>query len=92
VDYSARVQTVHAATNPRFYALLEVFKRRTGCSVLINTSFNVRGEPIVCSPEDAFRCFMGTDLDCLVIGNCFLRKDEQNPSLRFVHVKRFDPD
>jgi carbamoyltransferase len=60
--------------------------------VLINTSFNVRGEPIVCSPEDAFRCFMGTDLDCLVIGNCFLRKDEQNPSLRFMHAKRFDPD
>ena len=92
VDYSARVQTVHAETNPRFYALLEAFKRRTGCSVLINTSFNVRGEPIVCRPEDAFRCFMGTDLDCLVIGNCFLRKEEQNPSLRLQHAKRFDPD
>jgi carbamoyltransferase len=92
VDYSARVQTVHAETHPRFHALLKAFKRRTGCSVLINTSFNVRGEPIVCSPEDAFRCFMGTDLDCLAIGNCFLQKEDQNQSLRFLHAKRFDPD
>lgn len=92
VDYSARVQTVHAETHPRFHALLEAFKRRTGCSVLINTSFNVRGEPIVCSPEDAFRCFMGTDLDCLAIGNCFLRKVDQNQSMRFLHATSFDPD
>ena len=92
VDYSARLQTVHAETNPRFHALLSRFKARTGCPVLVNTSFNVRGEPIVCTPEDAFRCFMGTDLDCLAVGNCFLRKEEQNPSLRFLHASRFDPD
>lgn len=92
VDYSARIQTVHAETNPRYHALLSAFKRRTGCSVLINTSFNVRGEPIVCTPEDAFRCFMGTDLDCLAIGNCFLQKEDQNQSMRFLHAERFDPD
>src|SRR4029077_13484777 len=91
VDYSARVQTVHAETNPRYHALLETLKRRTGCSVLINTSFNVRGEPIVCTPEDAFQCFMGTQLDGLVIGNCFLSKAEQvaTPSLA---QRQFDPD
>jgi carbamoyltransferase len=80
VDYSARVQTVRAETNPRYYALLSAFKRRTGCSVLINTSFNVRGEPIVCTPEDAFRCFMGTEMETLVCGNCYLRKDAQEPA------------
>jgi len=90
VDYSARVQTVHEETNPRYHALLEAFKRLTGCSVLVNTSFNVRGEPIVCSPEDAFRCFMSTELDCLVIGNCFLSKGEQNPELIF--ARHFAPD
>ncbi|MEM8574317.1 MAG: carbamoyltransferase [Pseudomonadota bacterium] len=77
VDYSARVQTVHDDTNPRYYALLETFKRRTGCPVLVNTSFNVRGEPIVCTPEDAFRCFMATELDVLVIGDCVLEKSAQ---------------
>jgi carbamoyltransferase len=92
VDNSARIQTVHAETNPRYHALLSTFKRRTGCSVLVNTSFNVRGEPIVCTPEDAFRCFMGTEMDCLVIGNCFLRKEEQNPSLQSLHADHFDPD
>ena len=92
VDYSARVQTVHTETNPRYHALLKAFKRRTGCSVLVNTSFNVRGEPIVCTPEDAFRCFMSTQLDCLVIGNCFLNKAAQNPSLSFIHERQFDPD
>jgi carbamoyltransferase len=81
VDYSARIQTVHSATNPLFYKLLKAFKNRTGCSVIVNTSFNIRGEPIVCTPEDAFRCFMGTELDVLVIGNCFLRKQDQNPEL-----------
>ena len=81
VDYSARIQTVHAETNPRYHALLSAFKRRTGCAVLVNTSFNVRGEPIVCTPEDAFRCFMGTEMDTLVIGNAVLRKDEQAKSL-----------
>ena len=81
VDYSARIQTVHAETNPRYHALLSTFKRRTGCPVLVNTSFNVRGEPIVCTPEDAFRCFMGTEMETLAIGDCILRKDEQDPTL-----------
>src|SRR5207247_10018633 len=92
VDYSARVQTVHRETNPRFHRLLTAFKQRTGCPVLVNTSFNVRGEPIVCTPEDAFRCFMGTELDVLAIGNCFLRKEEQLPSLRLDYQNAFDPD
>ncbi len=87
VDYSARVQTVHRDTNPRYHALLEAFKARTGCPVVVNTSFNVRGEPIVCTPADAFRCFMGTDLDCLAVGNCFLRKEEQDPALK---VERYE--
>jgi carbamoyltransferase len=81
VDYSARIQTVHRETNPRFHALLSAFKAQTGCPVLVNTSFNVRGEPIVCTPEDAFRCFMGTGIEVLAIGNCFLRKDNQHPAL-----------
>ena len=81
VDYSARLQTVHVETNPRFHTLLSRFKARTGCPVLVNTSFNVRGEPIVCTPEDAFRCFMGTDIEMLVVGNCLLRKEDQNPAL-----------
>ena len=84
VDYSARVQTVHAETNPRFHALLEAFKGRTGCSVVVNTSFNVRGEPIVCTPEDAFHCFMGTEMDCLAIGDCFLEKEDQDETLKSV--------
>jgi carbamoyltransferase len=78
VDYSARVQTVHAETNPRYHTLLSTFKRRTGCSVLTNTSFNVRGEPIVCTPEDAFCCFMGTEIETLVAGNCLLSKADQD--------------
>src|ERR1041385_5039370 len=82
VDYSARVQTVHRQTNPRFHELLSQFRARTGCPVLVNTSFNVRGEPIVCTPEDAFRCFMGTELDVLAIGNCFLKKEQQLASLK----------
>jgi carbamoyltransferase len=92
VDYSARVQTVHPETNPRFHRLLSKFRDRTGCPVLVNTSFNVRGEPIVCTPEDAFRCFMGTELDVLAIGNCILRKDEQLPSLRVDYKNAFAPD
>jgi len=79
VDYSARVQTVHRDTNPRYYALLEAFGRKTGCPVLVNTSFNVRGEPIVCSPEDAYRCFMRTEMDVLVLENCILHKHQQKP-------------
>ena len=77
VDYSARVQTVHKETNPRYYRLLEAFERRTGCAVLINTSFNVRGEPIVCTPTDAYRCFMRTEMDYLVIENFLLEKSTQ---------------
>jgi len=92
VDYSARVQTVHKETNPRYHALLSTFKRRTGCPVLVNTSFNVRGEPIVCSPEDAFRCFMGTDIETLAIGNCILRKSEQDPSLAKTYKDEFELD
>ena len=92
VDYSARVQTVDRETNPRYHALLEAFKARTGCPVIVNTSFNVRGEPIVCTPADAFRCFMGTDIDCLAIGNCFLRKAEQDPSLKREYAESFEPD
>jgi len=81
VDYSARIQTVHAGTHERYAQLLRAFKERTGCPVLVNTSFNVRGEPIVGTPEDGFRCFMGTQIDGLAIGNCFLRKSEQRPDL-----------
>ena len=93
VDYSARVQTVHPGTNPRYHALLEAFKAKTGCPVLVNTSFNVRGEPIVCTPADAFRCFMGTGLDRLAIGDCFLRKEEQDPALVVAgHEDSFETD
>jgi carbamoyltransferase len=79
VDYSARIQTVHKNTNPRFYALIDEFEKHTGCPVLINTSFNVRGEPIVNSPEDAYRCFMRTEMDYLVIENILLAKSDQHP-------------
>ena len=92
VDYSARLQTVHAETNPRFHRLLSRFGERTGCPVLVNTSFNVRGEPIVCTPEDAFRCFMGTDIEMLIVGNCLLRKEDQNPALRMNYSDSFDLD
>jgi carbamoyltransferase len=92
VDYSARVQTVHADTNPRFHALISRFKEKTGCGVLVNTSFNVRSEPIVCTPEDAFRCFMGNEIELLVVGNCMLRKAEQNPALKIDYKDEFEPD
>ena len=92
VDYSARVQTVHRETNPRYHALISAFKGLTGCGVLVNTSFNVRGEPIVCTPEDAFRCFMGNELDLLVIGNCVLRKSDQNPALKQDYSSAFELD
>jgi carbamoyltransferase len=92
VDYSARIQTVSAETNPRFHRLLTAFKAQTGCPVLVNTSFNVRGEPIVCTPEDAFRCFMGNELDLLVIGNCVLRKSDQNPALKQDYSSAFELD
>jgi carbamoyltransferase len=92
VDYSARIQTVHEETNPLYYRLLKRFKELTGCSVVVNTSFNVRGEPIVCTPEDSFRCFMGTDIDVLAVGNCFLRKENQNPALLTRYEDAFDLD
>jgi len=92
VDYSARVQTVHEDTNPRYHALLSAFERKTGCPVLVNTSFNVRGEPIVCTPEDAFRCFMGSELDALAAGNCYLRKEGQDPALKRNYETAFEPD
>jgi carbamoyltransferase len=86
VDYSARIQTVDRDTHPMYYQLLQAFKARTGCPILVNTSFNVRGEPIVCVPEDAFRCFMGSELDLLVAGRCILRKDRQDPARRGAHA------
>jgi len=92
IDYSARVQTVHRETNPGFHALLSAFKQRTGCPVLVNTSFNVRGEPIVCTPEDAFRCFMGSEIETLVIGNCVLQKEQQNPALKLDYKHAFELD
>ena len=92
VDYSARVQTVHAETNPRFHELISRFKAQTGCGVLVNTSFNVRGEPIVCTPEDAFRCFMGTEIERLSIGDCYLHKEQQDPALKLDYKNTFDLD
>jgi carbamoyltransferase len=92
VDYSARVQTVHVDTNPRYHALISAFKELTGCGVLVNTSFNVRGEPIVWTPEQAFHCFMGSDIDVLAVGNCYLRKEEQDPALRIDYKDKFELD
>jgi len=92
VDYSARIQTVHKQTNSKYHALISKFKEKTGCSVLVNTSFNVRGEPIVCSPKDAFKCFMGTELDLLVVGNCLLRKEKQKKSIQDSYIKMFELD
>jgi carbamoyltransferase len=92
VDYSARIQTVHSDTNPLFHQLLSRFKALTGCPILVNTSFNVRGEPIVCTPEDAFRCFMGSELDLLVVGNCVLRKTVQDPALRIDYSQSLEAD
>ena len=92
VDYSARVQTVHEETNPRFHALISAFKEKTGVPIVVNTSFNVRGEPIVCTPEDAFRCFMATGLDLLVIGDCFLEKEKQDPGLKEDYADSFALD
>ncbi len=92
VDYSARVQTVHADTNPRYHRLISEFHDRTGCPVIVNTSFNVRGEPIVCTPEDAFRCFMGTDLDVLVVENAYLEKSAQDERLKEDYKTKYDLD
>ena len=92
VDYSARIQTVECDVQPRYHALLSEFKALTGCPVVVNTSFNVRGEPIVAKPEDAFRCFMGTEIDGLAIGNCFLRKEDQDPALKLEYKGAFELD
>jgi carbamoyltransferase len=92
VDYSARVQTVHKETHPRYHALISKFQELTGCPVIVNTSFNVRGEPMVCTPEDSFHCFMGTEIDVLAVENCFLEKDEQNTDLKRRYEGAFDLD
>lgn len=92
VDYSARIQTVHAQTNPRYHALISRFKALTGCPVLVNTSFNVRGEPIVSTPEDAFHCLMGTEIEFLAVGNCILRKEDQNPALKQDYTAKYELD
>ena len=92
VDYSARIQTVSAATNPRYHSLISRFKDLTGCPVVVNTSFNVRGEPIVCTPEDAFRCFMGSEIDVLAVGNCLLLKEEQDSGLKLDYKNAFELD
>ena len=92
VDYSARIQTVHKETNPKYFKLIKKFKEKTNCPVVVNTSFNVRGEPIVNTPIDAFNCFMGTELDKLVIGNCYLEKKKQDPALKKDYSKNFELD
>ena len=92
IDYTARIQTVHKETNEKYYNLIKMFKEKTNCPVVVNTSFNVRGEPIVNSPEDAFNCFMGTELDKLVIGNFYLDKKEQNPKLKKDYKTKFELD
>ncbi|MBI5937116.1 MAG: carbamoyltransferase [Betaproteobacteria bacterium] len=92
VDYSARIQTVHSETNTRFHGLLSRFHQITGCPVVVNTSFNVRGEPIVCTPADAFRCFMGTEIELLAVGNCLLRKEDQDPGLKLDYKNHFELD
>ena len=92
IDYSARIQTVHTDTNPRYHAVISKFKEKTGCPIVINTSFNVRGEPIICSPSDAFKCFMGTELDVLVIGNYLLVKENQDESLKSNYKEKYELD
>ena len=92
VDYSARIQTVHADTNPRYHAVISKFKEKTSCPIVVNTSFNVRGEPIVCTPKDAFKCFMGTEMDVLAVGNFLLLKEEQDSSLKENYEERYELD
>ena len=92
VDYSARIQTVAKNTNKPYYDLISKFKEKTGCPIIVNTSFNVRGEPIVNTPTDAFNCFMGTELDYLIIGNCILNKINQNPNLKKDYKQEFELD
>ncbi len=92
VDYSARIQTVHADTNPKYHAVISKFKEKTGCPLVVNTSFNVRGEPIICSPTDAFKCFMGTEMDVLAIGNYMLYKEQQDEALKENYEERYELD
>lgn len=92
VDYSARIQTVSEDINPLYHALISAFRDKTGCSVVVNTSFNVRGEPLVCTPEDAFRCFMGTEIEYLAVGNCVMHKTEQDQRLRTSYENQFELD
>ena len=92
VDYSARIQTVHADTNPRYHAVISKFKEKTGYPLIVNTSFNVRGEPIVCTPTDAYKCFMGTGLDMLAIGNYLLIKEEQDQTLKENYEEHYELD
>ena len=92
VDYSARIQTVHADTNPKYHAVITKFKEKTGCPLIVNTSFNVRGEPIICSPTDAFKCFMGTELDVLAVGNYVLHKEQQEEALKENYEQRYELD
>jgi len=92
IDYSARIQTVHANINPRYHAVISKFKEKTDCPIVVNTSFNVRGEPIVCSPHDAFKCFMGTELDVLVVGNYLLYKEDQVEVSKENYKERYELD
>ena len=92
VDYSARIQTVHKNTNPLYHALISKFKEKTNCPIIVNTSFNIRGEPIICNPIDAFNCFMGTDLDLLVIGNYILNKNNQDTNLIKNYKDKYELD
>ena len=92
VDYSARIQTVHADTNPRYHAVISKFKEKTGCPLVVNTSFNVRGEPIICTPTNAFKCFMGTELDVLAVGDYLLIKEEQDEALKENYEERYELD
>ena len=92
VDYSARIQTVHADTNKRYHDVISKFKEKTGCPLVVNTSFNVRGEPIICTPTDAYKCFMGTEMDVLVIGNYILYKEQQDELLKENYKERYEMD
>ena len=92
VDYSARIQTVHADTNPLYHAVIAKFKEKTGCPLVVNTSFNVRGEPIICTPTDAFKCFMGTEMDVLAVGNYVLFKEHQDHALKVSYEECYELD
>ncbi|MDC0096525.1 carbamoyltransferase [Amylibacter sp.] len=92
VDYSARIQTVHADTNPKYHAVISKFKEKTGCPLVVNTSFNVRGEPIICTPTDAFKCFMGTEMDVLAVGSYVLYKEQQDEALKETYEERYELD